>query len=339
MKEAGDLESLHFHTTASDGSWSYRESLDKCLEYGVGTIAFTDHDSLPSGKDLEELEELKSHKVKFIIGVEISASRVREVEGDIPLFHLVGLFVNPKKGGLYEYCDKRQVARFSRSQKMVKNLADLGFKIAWSDVLNQVLGKAVGRPHIAKALLSSDENKEHFEKLIVEVKSHLSDDELKRYNEMLSLSEKSNRIYPLLLSENALIKGVYVPYEEHLDMDEAVGLIREASGLAILAHWTFSKPLLSKEVVRKHVSEKRLDGVEVVYGINARERSVELNSDFVFLKDLVRRENVLRSGGGDIHNESDLKIFCASPLALETNGMAQEMIRKANPSREWSSIK
>ena len=48
-------ESLHNHTVASDGSQTYLEVLQVAEELGFGTVAFTDHDTLPDDDALRQL--------------------------------------------------------------------------------------------------------------------------------------------------------------------------------------------------------------------------------------------------------------------------------------------
>lgn len=339
VKRNGLYESLHFHTRNSDGSWTYPEALSKCAQYKVGVVAFTDHDALPDDKDLRFLGKLEDHPVKYILGVEITVSHVRELKESVPLFHLVGLFIDPRENLLRTYCRQRQAGRLGRAKKMVANLQKMGFKISWSEVLSAKKGLSVGRPHIVKAFLQQAGNRERVKKLIKGLGLKKAPPAfLKKYQTLLALPRLEFQLYPLFFTESALIPGVYAPYEENLDMDAAVHLIRGAGGLSFLAHWSFSRPVLSKELVRKIARQKRIDGVETIYGLNSRERFLDIKKDFVFLKNLARETGLLVSGGGDIHQEEDLRVFTQNPLAGQTRGMAEEIIEEARPNLTWTSF-
>ena len=155
----------------------------------------------------------------------------------------------------------------------------------------------------------------------------------------LKAASEKEQLFRLLLGENAIVKGVYVSYDDSLQMDDAVSLIRRAGGLAILAHWTFGKEVLTKELVLRIAQERRIDGVEVVYGVNVDERLPEIRNDIRTLEEITKKTGLLRSGGGDIHNEADLMIFGTSEIAKNTRGMAKEIIKVAKPNLEWSSLK
>ncbi len=113
-------ETLHAHTTASDGTLTHLELLDACQKYNVGIVAFTDHDSLPNKKTLKLLNENRNHPIKWIIGIEVSSGLPRELGGKVHSgLHIVGLFVNPTNKDLLEYCKLAQEARITRMQRMV----------------------------------------------------------------------------------------------------------------------------------------------------------------------------------------------------------------------------
>jgi predicted metal-dependent phosphoesterase TrpH len=300
-------------------------------------VAFTDHDALPDGAGLQVLRRLRSHPVKYILGVELTVSHVRELTASIPLFHLVGLFVDPREKSLRAYCRQRQAGRLARAKKMVTNLQRRGFALSWSDVVAVKKGLSVGRPHLVAALLQRVANRTRVRYLIKELGRQKAAED-RRYRALLALPRLAFQLYPLFLSKAALLPGVYVPYEENLDMDTAVRLLRGAGGLSFLAHWSFSRPVLTKKLLEKIVRQKRLDGLEVVYGLNVRERLGQMRQDFTYLKALAKRAHLLVSGGGDIHQAEDLRLFTRNPLSRQTAGLAERMIEKAQPNLTWTSF-
>lgn len=322
------IESLHCHTRTSDGALSYLGVLDQARKFGIKTVAFTDHDCVPTQADLKILSSLKGHPTGFVSGIELSVSHLEGLKPTVPLFHIVGLFVDYATSELSDYCRTRQRARVERAKKMIVNLRKLGFALSWNDVLKKSGGLSVGRPHIAEALLAAEPNRKLLKKLegAVKVKGRL-------------LGTPRHRLFELLLTERALIPGAYVPYEDTLYLGEAVGLIHRARGVAILAHWTFSKPTLSVSLLKTIAKKRAVDGLEVVYGLDATDRLGELTADFKTLRQLAERENLLISGGADAHTAGDLRNFVKSPLAQGTVGMASEIVRRVKPNMQWSSIK
>ena len=110
---------LHCHTTASDGTLTHREVRDIAQKFHIGTIAFTDHDTLI---DTELFTALKTekHPVDIVSGIELSANYVAEVEGDIQLFHIIGLFIDPANAALRAYCADAKTKRMERDRKSTR---------------------------------------------------------------------------------------------------------------------------------------------------------------------------------------------------------------------------
>ena len=101
--EKDSYQVLHCHTTLSDGTLTHRGILDKCKDYNIGVVAFTDHDILMTDETVNDLKKL-NHQVKFISGIEFSVTGTPEVKGGVELFHIIGLFVDHKNNALRKYC-------------------------------------------------------------------------------------------------------------------------------------------------------------------------------------------------------------------------------------------
>lgn len=339
-------QNLHCHTKTSDGELTYKQVLDVCKEYKISVVAFTDHDALPDKKATKRLQDNHLHSTKWIIGCEISSGYPREIGGPASNFHIVGLFVNPFEKNLLKHCQMAQQARIERMERMVKNLRSLGFKISKEDCLKESGGESVGRPHIVAALMKKEKNL----KIIEELKNKMAKEaahspEIQRKYEKMIAAGQSYRpyFYPffLFLDKKAFLADIFVDYLYWKDMDESVKLIRDAGGVAILAHWSFSKYKVDGKMIEKFFKEGRLDGAEIVFrGAGPNGFNKEFKKDMEIMEKLTQKYNVLQSGGGDSHTKEDLKLFAKQKwLAQKTIGLVEKMMKVRNLNLKFSSLK
>ena len=139
---------LHLHTTFSDGNLSPTKLVRLCASRGLKAIAITDHDStegLPEA--LAVAEELPG--VTVIPGVELSA----DVSG--AEVHLLGYFVDHKDPPLQSTLLRLRDSRQERAREMVRKLNGMGVNISWERVQEISGGGAIGRPHIAQAMVEA----------------------------------------------------------------------------------------------------------------------------------------------------------------------------------------
>jgi 3',5'-nucleoside bisphosphate phosphatase len=184
---------LHMHSTASDGSRSPADVVRAAKAAALTAIALTDHDSV-SG--LAEAQEAGAELgVRIVNGVELSA-----VEGNAET-HLLGLHLRDTIG-MEQALQSLRGMRERRGQQIVDKLIGLGVKITYEDVLSQAGTGALGRPHVARALVADG--------WAVDVR-----DAFDRY-----------------LGAG---RPAYVA-KEQLDMRHAIEMIHAAGGLAVLAH-------------------------------------------------------------------------------------------------------
>jgi len=333
-------ETLHCHTTTSDGQMTHLQVLDACAQNNISVVAFTDHDALPNHKVVNRLLANKHHPTKWVIGCELSSGWPKEIGGVGSSFHIVGLFVDPSNKELSERNRKFQEGRVERMAQMVKNLQNLGFEISTDDCLEESGGEAVGRPHIVAAL----KKKEHNLKIIQNLKNKMAKDtkndpELKeRYEKMIEHGE-DRYPYILFLDTAAYIPNTYVDFPYHTDLDETVRLIRGAGGVAILAHWSFSKSKVDEKVIGELFKEGRLDGAEIVFGLGVTEKRDEIGQDMETMKKLTEQWNKLQSGGADIHKGEDFKYFVeAKWYAEKTTGLTERMVKQGKIDPQFSSF-
>jgi len=330
-------QTLHCHTTASDGLLTYNQVLKICNTNNIGVVAFTDHDSLPSAKVVKYLKNSKS-SVKWVIGIEISSGKPNDFETNFSP-HIVGLFVDPFNKNLMNHSRLAKKARIERMTRMVKSLKKLGFNITEKDCLKASGGETVGRPHIVKAIISKDENIVVIEKLKekMEEDSKINEKLKEKYEYMMSAG-KDSYPYTLFLSDDSYIRGVYVDYLYKVDLDGCVKLIRDAGGVSIFAHWFTEIKKCDRGCMEKLLKEDRIDGVETVYGFfdDMREEFIKQRK---ILQDLVGKYHKLESGGVDAHTKKHLVDFAKNKwYAGLTVGMVEKIIKSGKVDLSWSSL-
>lgn len=212
---------LHVHSTASDGKFSPDEIVGKAVELGLEVMALTDHDSIegivPALRAARAFPDFR-----LIPGVEIST--------DMPKgqAHVLGYFIDFHSVDLKSALELFRNSREGRARGMVNKLHDLGINIEWERV-QEIAGEgAVGRPHIAQALLE---------------KEYIS-----------SFNEAFNKY----IGQDG---PAYVERDK-MTPAEAVKLIIQGRGLPVLAHpFTVNNP----ETLISELKEAGLIGIEAYY--------------------------------------------------------------------------
>jgi 3',5'-nucleoside bisphosphate phosphatase len=96
----------------------------------------------------EAAQACASSGLRFVPGVELST----ELGGRS--IHLLGYFVDPRYHPLQAECDRLRNERLRRAEAMVAKLVALGVDIGMDDVLARAGTAPVGRPHIAAAMVA-----------------------------------------------------------------------------------------------------------------------------------------------------------------------------------------
>jgi hypothetical protein len=187
---------LHVHTTASDGTCTPQEVLDRAVEIGLSGLAITDHDTV-DGLELAQRYCIENKlQIDFIPGIELSTEDYGEE------IHILGYFFDSKNVILQKRLKEIREARVNRAHKIINRLNNIGINISISDVRKYAGEDFIGRPHIARALIDQGyimSVKEGFERYIGKG------------------------------------KPAYVPRYKFMPQ-EAIKLIKEADGISILAH-------------------------------------------------------------------------------------------------------
>jgi len=116
-------------------------------EVGLAAIALTDHDTL-SGVEAASTAG-RALGVRVVAGCEFS---VRAVWGEL---HLLAYFLPSEDPALDGFLTEARAARERRGAQMVEKLQRMGVEIDLEDLAFQVGEGAVGRPHVARALVDA----------------------------------------------------------------------------------------------------------------------------------------------------------------------------------------
>jgi len=139
---------LHCHSTASDGECAPAEVARRAKQAGLTAIALTDHDTTDGVA--AAAAEGAGLGVRVVPGCEFS---VKAPWGEL---HLLGYFLPLGDARLEAFLHETRGARRRRGEQIVAKLQQLGVAIAVSDVDAQAKGGAVGRPHVARALVACE---------------------------------------------------------------------------------------------------------------------------------------------------------------------------------------
>ena len=184
---------LHAHSTASDGTASPTLFVQTAARAGLTVVALTHHDAVDAVA--EAMAAATPVGVRVVPGVELSVMDGKEE------VHLLGLHladVAAIADALREFRD----GRTARAAAMVAALNALGIHVTMEQVLAEAAGGAVGRPHVARAMIAG------------------------------GFATDSREVFDRWLGNG---KPAYVE-KPRLDVADGVALIHRAGGLAIWAH-------------------------------------------------------------------------------------------------------
>lgn len=216
---------LHTHTYHSDGFYAPENLLTKAHNRGIEVLSITDHDSMNGIS--EAIEIAKKFGIEIVPGVEIS-SDIRDTE-----VHILGYFVDQNNKELEHYLNFFREERYKRAIRIVKKLNILGLNITIDDVLVFAKNSAIGRPHIAQALLAKGQVKSFFEAFYKYIGNHAPAYERK----------------------------------VHLSPQSAFKIINDAGGLSFIAH-----PGDMPEILIKELIDAGVDGIEVIHPSHSPEQ-------------------------------------------------------------------
>jgi len=210
---------LHVHTTASDGLVAPADVIACALNLGLRVISITDHDSVEGVA--EAIDAARGTALEVLPGVELS---VRADDGaDV---HLLGYLIDHLDLTLLKALERLRAARFERAAEMVAALAKAGHEVGLESVLGHAAGGAVGRVHVARALVEAG-----------------------------SVTDVEQAFAELIGRD-----GPFYVHKAFFSAQEALALIHHAGGVAVLAH-----PGVTGDGALVRLMDLGLDGIEAFH--------------------------------------------------------------------------
>ena len=184
---------LHTHSTASDGTLPPERVVEAAKRCNLAAIALTDHDSIAGVNAARAAGDRLG--IRIVAGCELSAFQ------DEHEVHLLALHLT-RIEALERRLEELRSLRYERAQKIVEKLNALGIAVTFEEVLKQANGGAVGRPHVARAMIARG-----------------------------AVADFKDAFVRYLGSAGA----AFVP-KARLSVEDAIEMTHEAGGLAVWAH-------------------------------------------------------------------------------------------------------
>ncbi|MHB9292633.1 putative 3',5'-nucleoside bisphosphate phosphatase [Hollandina sp. SP2] len=206
----------------------------------------------------EAKQEAEKSALRFIPGVEI------EITWEPGEFHLLGLGIYQPSSAFLEVLAELAHLREIRNRKIIQRMREWSIQITYEDILSLSRGQSIGRPHFASLLVKRGMVK----------------------NQEQAFSQYLGRGRPF-----------YVP-KEGMEFRRAVQVIRDAGGIAVLAHpmslyvaWGHLPNLV------KDLKDQGLNGIEAWHP-TAKVRSCKR------LEELGKSLGLCITAGSDFHGET-----------------------------------
>ena len=234
---------LHVHSSASDGTEPPAEVMRRAAQVGLDVVALTDHDTVAGHAEARRALDSLPRSLTLLPGMELSC-RLGEDGRGVPegllgspprgqhSVHLLAYLFDAGHPDLAAELGRIRDDRVLRARAMVSRLADLGVDISWDQVAAIAGPAVVGRPHIARAMAGS--------------------------GAVASPREAFTRDW--IGDGGRAYVGRYA-----LDPVHAIGLVRDAGGVAVLAHPRAGSDWVVSDEEIGRLAAAGLAGVEVFH--------------------------------------------------------------------------
>lgn len=199
---------LHTHSTHSDGGYSPRQLAQAAKEEGYGAVAVTDHDTVTGYQELKE--ECEKLGLETIFGAEFSSpsKMLAENSGQAATFHIVGFHFDPEYPPMKQYLEDMSIRETDQTRVLFERGVRLGKikGISWEEVLEFNKGITwlcndhLFRAMLAKGVITQEDRSWYFKELFGDHRYEVP------------------------------------PCREFKQEHEIIQLIRDAGGIAIVAH-------------------------------------------------------------------------------------------------------
>jgi 3',5'-nucleoside bisphosphate phosphatase len=250
---------LHTHTLRSDGVLQPAQLVRQAFDAGVRLLAITDHDNLAGYREIRASAGLPQG-LELLPGVEINAVVDRRDELWEGELHILGFGMDAADDAFEAALAKQRGERRRRFDRILVRLREIGMPVD-AEVAQVAPGDddALGRPTVARALI--------------------------RAGYAVSVEDAFQRWL-------AWGMPAYVP-RNGLGPVAAIGAIRAAGGLPVLAHF---REAPQRAAIMRELVEHGLGGLEVYY------RSFD-RATVAAVGEVADALGLVRTGGSDYHGD------------------------------------
>lgn len=234
----------HIHSWFSDGTMKPTELVRKYHEEGYDIISITDHDGVDGIE--EALIAGEAVKIQVVTGVELA------VEHNGLNLHMLGYKFDHENEEFLDKMDELRQYRDERNEKLLKALQDMGYDITMDDVKQRKRQTYVGKPNFARALVAKG--------YVGSVKEAFEEGKFLCAPEIKEIERKK------------------------ITAKEAIDLIQNAGGMAVLAHPGKIKNIGERgsqeywdnfEALLRDLKKQGLKGLECFYPDHSEEEQLK----------------------------------------------------------------
>src|SRR4051794_28936660 len=245
----------------------------------------------------EAASAAKEAGIDFLPGIEISCDVPRPAT-----MHLLGYGVDPVSPVLLDLTTRLIDGRNDRNPRIVRKLNELGVAITMKEVEAEAGGNVVGRPHIAAIL--------HRKGYVSSIKQAF---------------------------DKYLAQGAPAYFDkERLTSRQAIELVQQSGGLAVLAHPVQLRTENDAQLERvvKDLTDLGLAGIEVIHSDHDAAMYEKCTK-------LAERFGLLKTGGSDFHgtNKKDIRLGVANGRRVpkEFLDRLREQLNRPQQKQHWQT--